>query len=127
MAATRDKLSLGHGGERHDRRRRGSSGRARLRLFWPWASASSADGRVTGGTRRATAQAAADAATVVKRLAFGGVGESQKRVALREESVWRRGGWARMPGEPEPGHPVAQARATLLMPTAWFEAARKGR
>jgi hypothetical protein len=82
---------------------------------------------VTGGTRRATALAAADAAAVVKDLRSAVSAKAKKLVALREESVWRRGGWARMPGEPEPGHPVAQARATLLMPTAWFEAARKGR
>ena len=87
-------------------------------------------GWVTGGTARATAEARAHDA-VVKRLAPICVvlsgrdpAKAQKLVALREESAWQRGeyvgkqGWATMPGEQEPDSRVAQACATLLMPTA---------
>ena len=87
-------------------------------------------GWVTGGTARATAEARAHDA-VVKRLAPICVvlsgrdpAKAQKLVALREESAWQRGeyvgkqGWATMPGEREPDSRVAQACATLLMPTA---------
>jgi hypothetical protein len=87
-------------------------------------------GWVTGSTARATAEAMAHDA-VVKRLAPICVVQSGrdpakavKLVALKEESSWQRGeyvgkqGWATMPGEQEPDSRVAQACATLLMPTS---------
>jgi hypothetical protein len=87
-------------------------------------------GWVTGGTARTTAEAMAHDA-VVKRLAPICVLQSgkdpaktQKLVALKEESVWQRGeyvskqGWATMPGEQEADGRVAQACATLLLPTS---------
>ena len=87
-------------------------------------------GWVTGGTARTTAENMAHDA-VVKRLAPICVIQSGrdpakavKLVALKEESSWQRGeyigkqGWATMPGEQEPDSRVAQACATLLMPTS---------
>lgn len=87
-------------------------------------------GWVTGGTARETADALARDA-VVQRLAPICVVQSgrdpakgQKLVALKGESTWQRGeyvgkqGWATMPGEQEPDRKVAEACATLLMPTS---------
>ena len=87
-------------------------------------------GWVTGGTARTTAETMAHDA-VVARLAPICVVQSGrdpanavKLVALKEESAWQRGeyvgkqGWATMPGEREPDSKVAQACATLLMPTS---------
>jgi len=87
-------------------------------------------GWVTGGTARTTAETMAHDA-VVKRLAPICVVQSGrdpakavKLVALKGESTWQRGeyigkqGWATMPGEQEPDSRVAQACATLLMPTS---------
>lgn len=87
-------------------------------------------GWVTGGTARTTAESTAHDA-VVKRLAPICVVQSGrdpakavKLVALKDESAWQRGeyvgkqGWATMPGEQEPDSRVAQACATLLMPTS---------
>ena len=87
-------------------------------------------GWVTGGTARTTAADMAQDA-VVQRLAPICVVQSGrdpvkavKLVALKEESTWQRGeyvgkqGWATMPGEQEPDSRVAQACATLLMPTS---------
>lgn len=87
-------------------------------------------GWVTGGTARQRAETVAFDA-VVQRLAPICVAlsgrdpaKAQKLVALKEESTWQRGeyvgkqGWATMPGEQEPDSRVAQACATLLMPTA---------
>jgi hypothetical protein len=87
-------------------------------------------GWVTGGTARATAETRAHEA-VVQRLApicvvqsARDLGKGQKLVALKEESTWQRGeyvgkqGWATMPGEQEPDRRVAEACATLLMPTS---------
>jgi hypothetical protein len=86
-------------------------------------------GWVTGGTARTAAEVMAHDA-VVKRLAPICVVQSgrdpakaQKLIALKEESSWQRGeyvgkqGWATMPGEQEPDTRVAQACATLLMPS----------
>ena len=87
-------------------------------------------GWVTGGTARQTAETLARDA-VVQRLAPICVAlsgrdpaKAQKLVALKEESTWQRSeyvgkqGWATMPGEQEPDRGVAQACATLLLPTA---------
>ena len=87
-------------------------------------------GWVTGGTARATAETMAHDA-VVTRLAPICVMQSGrdpakavKLVALKDESSWQRGeyvgkqGWATMPGEQEPDSRVAQACATLLMPSS---------
>jgi len=87
-------------------------------------------GWVTGGTARTVAEATASEA-VVKRLAPICVvqsgrdpGKALKLIALKEESSWQRGeyigkqGWATMPGEQEPDTRVAQACATLLMPSS---------
>src|SRR5437867_4660579 len=87
-------------------------------------------GWVTGGTARTTAESMAHDA-VVKRLAPICVvlsgrdpAKAVKLVALKEESSWQRGeyvgkqGWATMPGEQEPDSRVAQACATLLLPTS---------
>lgn len=87
-------------------------------------------GWVTGGTARETAEALARDA-VVQRLAPICVvqsgrdpGKGQKLVALKGETTWQRGeyvgkqGWATMPGEQEPDRKVAEACATLLMPTS---------
>jgi hypothetical protein len=86
-------------------------------------------GWVTGGTARQTAETMAHDA-VVKRLAPICVVQSGrdpakavKLVALKEEGAWQRGeyvgkqGWATMPGEQEPDSRVAQACATLLLPS----------
>ena len=107
-------------------------------VFWSWIGAAvltmiigfSWGGWVTGGTARATAEAMAQDA-VVKRLAPICVLQSdrdpakaQKLIALKEESTWQRTeyvgkqGWATMPGEQEPDSRVAQACATLLLPTS---------
>ena len=87
-------------------------------------------GWVTGGTARQTAETMAHEA-VVTRLAPICVVQSGrdpakavKLVALKDESSWQRGeyvgkqGWATMPGEQEPDSRVAQACATLLMPSS---------
>ena len=87
-------------------------------------------GWVTGGTARTTAETMGHDA-VVTRLAPICVMQSGrdpakavKLVALKEESSWQRGeyvgkqGWATMPGEKEPDSRVAQACATLLMPSS---------
>jgi hypothetical protein len=87
-------------------------------------------GWVTGGTARTTSENMAHDA-VVKRLAPICVvlsgrdpAKAVKLVAMKEESSWQRGeyvgkqGWATMPGEQEPDSKVAQACATLLMPTS---------
>ena len=87
-------------------------------------------GWVTGGTARTMAEAMAQDA-VVKRLAPICVLQSdrdpakaQKLIALKAESTWQRTeyvgkqGWATMPGEQEPDSRVAQACATLLIPTS---------
>ena len=87
-------------------------------------------GWVTGGTARETAASMASAA-VVQRLApicvtqsGRDLGKGQKLAALKDESSWQRGeyvgkqGWATMPGEQEPDRRVAEACATLLMPTS---------
>jgi pimeloyl-ACP methyl ester carboxylesterase len=87
-------------------------------------------GWVTGGTARTTAQSMAQDA-VVKRLAPICVvlsgrdpAKAVKLVALKEESYWQRGeyvrkqGWATMPGEQEPDPRVAEACATLLVPSS---------
>jgi pimeloyl-ACP methyl ester carboxylesterase len=86
-------------------------------------------GWVTGGTARQTADTMAQQA-VVKRLApicvvqsGRDLGKGQKLVALQSESTWQRGeyvgkqGWATMPGEQEPDRGVAEACATLLLPS----------
>lgn len=87
-------------------------------------------GWVTRGTARTTAEVMAHDA-VVKRLAPICVVQSGrdpakavKLVALKEESSWQQGeyvgkqGWATMPGEQEPDRRVAEACATLLMPSS---------
>jgi hypothetical protein len=87
-------------------------------------------GWVTGGTARETAATIASDA-VVRRLApicvtqsTRDLGKGQKLAALKDESSWQRGeyvgkqGWATMPGEQEPDRRVAEACATLLMPTS---------
>jgi pimeloyl-ACP methyl ester carboxylesterase len=87
-------------------------------------------GWVTGGTARTTAETMAHDA-VVKRLApicvvLSGQDPAKavKLVGLKEASTWQQGeyvgkqGWATMPGESEPDSRVAQACATLLMPTS---------
>ena len=107
-------------------------------VFWSWVGAAvftmiigfSWGGWVTGGTARTTGEVMAQDA-VVKRLAPICVVQSGrdpakavKLVALKEESSWQRGeyvgkqGWATMPGEQEPDSRVAQACATLLIPTS---------
>ena len=107
-------------------------------VFWSWVAAAVVTmiigfnwgGWVTGGTARTTAEAMAQDA-VVKRLApicvvQSGVdtAKTQKLVAMKAESTWQRGeyigkqGWATMPGEQEPDSKVAQACATLLIPTS---------
>jgi hypothetical protein len=120
------------------RRQRWSEARpTKTLVFWSWVAAAVLTmivgfgwgGWVTGGTARTTAEAMAQDA-VVKRLAPICVVQSGrdpakavKLVALKEESTWQRGeyvgkqGWATMPGEQEPDSKVAQACATLLMPT----------
>jgi hypothetical protein len=120
------------------RRQRWSEARpTKTVVFWSWVAAAVLTmivgfgwgGWVTGGTARTTAEAMAQDA-VVKRLAPICVVQSGrdpaktvKLVALKEESTWQRGeyvgkqGWATMPGEQEPDSKVAQACATLLMPT----------
>jgi hypothetical protein len=87
-------------------------------------------GWVTGGASRQTAETMARDA-VVRRLAPICVvqsgrdpGKTPKLVAMKDESTWQRGefvgkqGWATMPGEQEPDRSVAEACATLLMPTS---------
>lgn len=87
-------------------------------------------GWVTGGTARETATSMASDA-VIRRLApicvtqsGRDLGKGQKLAALKDESSWQRGeyvgkqGWATMPGEQEPDRRVAEACATLLMPTS---------
>jgi pimeloyl-ACP methyl ester carboxylesterase len=87
-------------------------------------------GWVTGGTARTTAENIAREA-IVKRLAPICVvlagrdpAKAVKLVALKDESTWQRGeyigkqGWATMPGEQEPDRGVAEACATLLMPSS---------
>ena len=87
-------------------------------------------GWVTGGTARQTAEIMARDA-VVQRLApicvsqsARDLGKGQKLVVLKDESMWQRGeyvgkqGWATMPGEQEPDRRVAEACATLLLPSS---------
>ena len=87
-------------------------------------------GWVTGGTARTTAENTAHEA-VVKRLApicvvLSGQDPAKavKLVAMKDESTWQRGeyigkqGWATMPGEQEPDRRVAEACATLLIPSS---------
>jgi hypothetical protein len=87
-------------------------------------------GWVTGGTARQAAETMARDA-VVQRLApicvtqsARDLGKGQKLVALKDESPWQRAeyigkqGWATMPGEQEPDRLVAEACATLLMPSS---------
>ena len=86
-------------------------------------------GWVTGGTARQTAETMASDA-IVRRLApicvvqsARDMGKGAKLVALKDESSWQRGeyvgkqGWATMPGEQEPDRRVAEACATLLLPS----------
>ena len=87
-------------------------------------------GWVTGGTARQTAENMAHDAVVTRLAPICVVqsgrdpGKAVKLVALKAESSWQRGeyigkqGWATMPGEQEPDSKVAQACATLLMPTS---------
>ncbi|MBI3455049.1 MAG: hypothetical protein HY002_04595 [Candidatus Rokubacteria bacterium] len=129
MEQSRERLSLG---------RRWSEARpTKTLVFWSCVASVvltmiigfSWGGWVTGGTARTMAEAMAQDA-VVKRLAPICVVQSgrdpakaQKLIALKEESTWQRAeyvgkqGWATMPGEQEPDSKVAQACATLLMPT----------
>ena len=130
MDANRDKRSAGQ--------RWGDARPTKTLLFWSCVASVvltmivgfSWGGWVTGGTARTTAETMAHDA-VVKRLAPICVVQSGrdpakavKLVALKEESSWQRGeyigkqGWATMPGEQEPDSRVAQACATLLMPTS---------
>jgi hypothetical protein len=87
-------------------------------------------GWVTGGTARQTAENLATD-TVAQRLApicvaqsARDLGKGQKLLVLKDESSWQRGeyvgkqGWATMPGEKEPDRRVAEACATLLLPTS---------
>jgi pimeloyl-ACP methyl ester carboxylesterase len=86
-------------------------------------------GWVTGGTARQTAENTASEA-IVRRLApicvvqsARDMGKGAKLVVLKDESSWQRGeyvgkqGWATMPGEQEPDRRVAEACATLLLPS----------
>ena len=130
MEANRDKQSVGQ---------RWSSARpTKTLLFWSCVGSMvltmivgfSWGGWVTGGTARQTAETTATDA-VVRRLApicvvqsTRDMGKGAKLVALKDESSWQRGeyvgkqGWATMPGEQEPDRRVAEACATLLMPTS---------
>ena len=129
MDTNRGKLSLGQ---------RWSEARpTKTVLFWACTASAvltmivgfSWGGWVTGGTARDTAATMASDA-VVRRLApicvtqsGRDLGKGQKLVAMKDESSWQRGeyvgkqGWATMPGEKEPDRRVAEACATLLMPT----------
>ena len=130
MDANRDKRSVGQ--------RWSDAQPTKTLLFWACVASAvltmiigfSWGGWVTGGTARQTAEVTAHDA-VVKRLAPICVVQSGrdpakavKLVALKEESSWQRGeyvgkqGWATMPGEQEPDGKVAQACATLLLPTS---------
>ena len=130
MDTNRGKLSLGQ---------RWSEARpTKTLLFWSCVASMvltmivgfSWGGWVTGGTARTTAESMAHDA-VVKRLApicvvLSGQDPAKavKLVALKEASTWQQGeyvgkqGWATLPGEQEPDSRVAQACATLLLPTS---------
>ena len=130
MEANRGKLSVGQ---------RWSEARpSKTLLFWSCVASMvltmivgfSWGGWVTGGTARQTAETMASDA-IVLRLApicvvqsARDLGKGAKLVALKDESSWQRGeyvgkqGWATMPGEQEPDRRVAEACATLLMPTS---------
>ena len=130
---------MDYNSERRSLGRRWSDARAtKMVVFWACVASIvltmiigfSWGGWVTGGTARTTAADMAQDA-VVKRLAPICVVQSGrdpakavKLVALKEESSWQRGeyigkqGWATMPGEQEPDRRVAEACATLLMPTS---------
>jgi hypothetical protein len=130
MEANRDKQSVGQ---------RWSGARpTKTLLFWSCVASMvltmivgfSWGGWVTGGTARQTAETMASDA-IVHRLApicvvqsARDMGKGPKLVALKDESSWQRGeyvgkqGWATMPGEQEPDRRVAEACATLLMPTS---------
>lgn len=130
MEAKRDKVSWGQ---------RWSAARpSKTALFWSCVASMvvtmivgfSWGGWVTGGTARQTAETMARDA-VVQRLAPICVTQSArdsskgpKLVAMKDESTWQRGeyvgkqGWATMPGEQEPDRRVAEACATLLMPSS---------
>jgi pimeloyl-ACP methyl ester carboxylesterase len=130
MEANRGKLSVGQ---------RWSEARpTKTLLFWSCVASMvltmivgfSWGGWVTGGTARQTAETTATDA-IVRRLApicvvqsGRDMGKGPKLVALKDESSWQRGeyvgkqGWATMPGEQEPDRRVAEACATLLMPTS---------
>jgi hypothetical protein len=130
MEANRGKLSVGQ---------RWSEARpTKTLLFWSCVASMvltmivgfSWGGWVTGGTARQTAETMASDA-IVLRLApicvvqsARDLGKGPKLVAMKDESSWQRGeyvgkqGWATMPGEQEPDRRVAEACATLLMPTS---------
>ena len=130
MEANRGKLSVGQ---------RWSEARpTKTLLFWSCVASMvltmivgfSWGGWVTGGTARQTAETMASDA-VVLRLApicvvqsARDLGKGPKLVVMKDESSWQRGeyvgkqGWATMPGEQEPDRRVAEACATLLMPTS---------
>ena len=87
-------------------------------------------GWVTGGTARQTADTMAHDAVVLRLAPICVVqsgrdpAKAPKLVAMKDESSWQRGeyvgkqGWATMPGEKEPDRKVAEACATLLMPSS---------
>jgi hypothetical protein len=129
MEANRGKLSVGQ---------RWSEARpTKTLLFWSCVASMvvtmivgfSWGGWVTGGTARQTAETTATDA-IVRRLApicvdqsARDMGKGAKLVAMKGESSWQRGeyvgkqGWATMPGEREPDRRVAEACATLLLPS----------
>ena len=129
MEANRGKLSVGQ---------RWSAARpTKTLLFWSCVASMvltlivgfSWGGWVTGGTARQTAETMTSDA-IVRRLApicvvqsARDMGKGAKLVALKDESSWQRGeyvgkqGWATMPGEQEPDRRVAEACATLLLPS----------
>jgi alpha/beta superfamily hydrolase len=130
METTRVALSLGH--------RWSQTRPTKTLLFWSCVASMvltisvgfSWGGWVTSGTARQRAETMARDA-VIQRLAPICVVQSgrdpakaQKLVALKDESAWQRGeyvgkqGWATMPGEQEADRTVAEACATLLMPTS---------
>jgi len=130
MEANRDKRSVGQ--------RWGDARPTKTLLFWSCVASMvltmivgfSWGGWMTGGTARQTAETRASDA-IVQRLApicvvqsARDLGKGPKLVALKDESSWQRGeyvgkqGWATMPGEQEPDRRVAEACATLLMPTS---------
>jgi alpha/beta superfamily hydrolase len=129
---------MDHNAERLSLARRWSDARPTKTLVF-WACVASAvftmiigfswGGWVTGGAARQRAEAMVHEAVVTRLSSICVVQSGRdparavKLVALKEEGMWQRGeyvgkqGWATMPGEQEPDRGVAEACATLLMPS----------